>query len=126
MEKVTLASTDLFDLNKATLKKASPQLEQIAKTLTLHPEISSVVVTGYTDRLGKPAHNLELSQQRADNVKAFLVSHGVAPARIRAIGMGSANPVSSCPKMSRAKAIKCLEADRRVEIEPIMIERPAN
>ena len=48
-------------------------------------------IAGYTDASGSAAKNLELSQQRAEAVKAYLVSQGGDPARFEARGYGSQN-----------------------------------
>jgi OOP family OmpA-OmpF porin len=81
-----------------------------------------VTVEGHTDRLGTPDYNQRLSQERADAVKAYLVSTGkVDPMKITAVGKGESNPVTS-PEACRGAAataalIACLQPDRRVEIE---------
>ena len=64
---------------------------------------NKVLVSGYTDN--KPAgaalarqgitSNQDLSQKRADNVMAFLISQGVKPDLIAAKGFGDADPVAS-------------------------------
>ncbi len=123
LAQATLTVSDLFRLNKATLRKPPAALTELARTLVTHPEITLVRVTGYADRLGKKRHNQILSEARANAVKAYLVTQGVAPGRILTAGMGNADPVSRCPKMARAKAIACLHADRRVEISPVQVEK---
>ena len=55
--------------------------------------------------------------------KRYLVSKGVEDKRLIAIGRGEANPVIMCPDtMKRDDLIKCLEPNRRVEVEQIVIE----
>ena len=53
-----------------------------------------IEIGGYTDATGDPAANLQLSQQRADAVRAALVQAGVDPGMLVAKGYGSANPVA--------------------------------
>jgi OOP family OmpA-OmpF porin len=90
------------------------------------PQIKTVAITGYTDRLGTEAYNLELSQRRADAVKAYLVRKGVPANRLIAIGKGKANPVVQCKDSDRAALIRCLEPNRRVEVEQITVQRWAD
>jgi outer membrane protein OmpA-like peptidoglycan-associated protein len=84
----------LFDTGKATLQPASQeQLGNIAVILKAYPQVQ-VRIGGYTDNTGDPAANLQLSQQRADNVMAELVRQGVDPSRISATGYGQENPIA--------------------------------
>jgi outer membrane protein OmpA-like peptidoglycan-associated protein len=52
------------------------------------------VVEGHTDSQGSESYNLTLSQNRADAVRAYLVSRGYNANRIEAHGIGKARPVS--------------------------------
>jgi OOP family OmpA-OmpF porin len=79
--------------------------------------VTSIVVTGYTDRLGSDAYNKKLSEKRADNVAKTLTAIGIA-GPIEQRGLGKANEVEACTGIkNRAKLIKCLAPNRRVTIE---------
>ena len=116
------SSDVLFDFGKANLKPAAA-----ASLDAAHDEISklglaspSVQVNGYTDRIGKDAPNLALSQRRAETVANYIVSKGVNPANVTAVGYGEANPVTgnTCDAVKGRKAlIACLAPDRRVELQ---------
>ena len=84
----------LFDTNQATLQPASnEQLRNIAAILKAYPNVK-IKIGGYTDNTGDAAANLNLSQDRADNVKAELEKLGIAPDRMEAQGYGQDHPVA--------------------------------
>ncbi len=122
-EKVTLSATELFGFNSAELTSAQPRLDEIAAALTADPSITDVDINGYADRLGSSAYNLKLSQRRADAVRSYLIGKGIAEGRLKAYGRGEANPVVTCNEKNRSELIRCLEPNRRVEVEQITIER---
>jgi len=122
-ERVTLSATELFAFDRSDLSMPQPKLDEVAAALSRSPQMSNITISGYTDRLGSEAYNMKLSQRRADTVKAYLVSRGVAANRLSAVARGEANPVVQCNDKNRIALIKCLEPNRRVEVEQIVIER---
>nr|WP_202414279.1 OmpA family protein [Duganella flavida] len=122
-EKITMSATKLFAFDSDKLAADTPKLDEIAAALNANTGIDNVVITGYTDRLGSDKYNQKLSERRANAVKAYLVSKGVADSRLKAEGKGEANPVVQCNNKKRADLITCLEPNRRVEVEQITIER---
>jgi outer membrane protein OmpA-like peptidoglycan-associated protein len=126
MERITLSAKELFEFDHATLKKPQPKLDEIAHVMKRHEEIASVRITGYTDRIGTDSYNQKLSERRAKAVKDYLVAQGVEASRLEAVGRGEANPVVECNDADKAALIKCLEPNRRVEVEPITITVPKN
>jgi OOP family OmpA-OmpF porin len=122
-EKITLSATELFAFDSATLNMPQPKLDDIAAALQADPAITDVDVVGYADRLGSAKYNLKLSKRRADAMRDYLSSKGVDATRMKAYGKGSANPVVTCNNKKRADLIKCLEPNRRVEVEQITVER---
>lgn len=85
-----------FASDSAVLDPASqPTLVQMAKVLTEQPALK-VYVVGHSDATGNLAHNLDLSQRRAEAVVAALVKdYHIAPARLAAKGLASYAPVAS-------------------------------
>ena len=85
----------LFDTAQATLKPgAKEKLAKISGLLLSYPTLR-MTVEGHTDSVGGDDYNLKLSQRRADSVRDYLVSNGIASANIEAHGMGKDNPVAS-------------------------------
>jgi OOP family OmpA-OmpF porin len=123
-EKVTLSATELFGFDSAKLSMPQPKLDEVAAALMADTSINEIDITGYTDRLGKPKYNQKLSERRANAVREYLVGKGVAGERLKAFGKGEANPVvTDCKQKKRKELIACLAPNRRVEIEPITIEK---
>jgi outer membrane protein OmpA-like peptidoglycan-associated protein len=123
LERYTLSAKELFGFDEATIRGRNAKLDEIAEVMKRNPAIDSVRITGYTDRIGSDSYNLGLSQRRAQAVKAYLVARGVEARRLQAIGKGKADPVVECHDKDRAALIRCLEPNRRVEVERIVVER---
>ncbi len=76
------------------LSRSFPLLANVAAVLTAHPEIAHIRVSGHTDNRGARAHNLDLSQRRAQSVVRHLVDVGhIDAARLTAVGYGPDHPV---------------------------------
>jgi outer membrane protein OmpA-like peptidoglycan-associated protein len=104
-----------FDYDESLVNTHSKKLLDSAVTyLKKYPEVH-IEIEGYTDNTGTDDYNLPLSQQRADEVKDYLVSKGIELKRIlRTIGSGSSKPVdSNDTEDGKAK-------NRRVEIRLVM------
>jgi outer membrane protein OmpA-like peptidoglycan-associated protein len=92
---ITLSGGVLFASAKYDLLPAAQtNLSQVADVLSKSDPDSKITVAGYTDSQGGEAYNVELSRHRAEAVRSFLVSHGVAPDRITAEGFGPSQPVA--------------------------------
>ena len=114
-----LRADSLFAPGSAKLSaKAAKEIDSaFAASNLAYGDLSSIKVVGHADRMGKPAANTKLSQQRALAVKDYLVSKGVAPAIITAEGHGADEPVAQCPaKLHGKKLSACLAPDRRIVI----------
>ena len=68
-------------------------LELVAERLRENPDLR-VRIEGYTDERASEAHNLELSQERAEAVKRILVGLGIAEGRLDTVGLGEADPIA--------------------------------
>ena len=93
---ITLDGQVLFVTGKAELLPiARDRLNQVAQSLKELDDDKLVSVEGFTDSRGADDTNMKLSQDRANAVKDYLVSQGVKPEKLRAVGRGEANPVAS-------------------------------
>ncbi|MER1939603.1 MULTISPECIES: outer membrane protein OmpA [unclassified Castellaniella] len=109
--KVVLNADTFFDFDKSTIKPEGRQvLDQVAQQAgTINLE--TIIAVGHTDSIGTEAYNQKLSERRANSVKQYLISKGVAADRIYAEGKGEMQPVAS-NKTREGRA-----QNRRVEIE---------
>jgi len=103
---------DLFFVQSRSeiLPESLPTLNKLVDMLNKHPELS-IELGGHTDNLGSKRANLELSLQRAESVKQYLLEQGISRKRIKAIGYGSKFPVIRGSDPDRAKI------NRRVEVK---------
>ncbi|MDR5902304.1 OmpA family protein [Halomonas icarae] len=92
---VTLQSDVTFAFDSAELRPgAASELNQVASTLNDNPEVR-VTIAGHTDAIGTNEYNLELSKDRADSVRDYLMSQGVAGDRMNTVGYGEERPVAT-------------------------------
>jgi OOP family OmpA-OmpF porin len=121
-KRVSFTAESLFGFDKVLLRpEGRAALDRFASDLK-GTQYQVITVEGHTDRLGSNAYNHKLSQERADSVKAYLVSSDRLEAgKINTKAMGETMPVTKADDCKGNKASKkliaCLQADRRVEIE---------
>lgn len=70
-------------------------LDAVVAVLRAHPEIAHVEIQGHTDNRGNAEHNRDLSQRRANAVRAYLISRGIEESRLSARGYGPDRPLES-------------------------------
>jgi len=100
-----------FYTNSARLLPYSIRpIQELAAYLDSHPNVNAVI-KGHTDDVGEEAANLQLSQARAEAVRSVLISLGISPDRIKAVGYGE-----SAPKV-RGQSVEARALNRRVEVE---------
>lgn len=106
-----LKSDILFDTGKSELKPAAKSnLKQMAGIMQKYPE-NVLTVQGYTDNTGGQKVNEELSQKRAEAVRAALVENGMPAGTITTQGLGPSSPVAD------NKTADGRSKNRRVEIQ---------
>jgi outer membrane protein OmpA-like peptidoglycan-associated protein len=84
----------LFDTGKYSLKPgAREKLAKIGGIVLAHPGLK-LAVEGHTDSVGSDEYNQQLSEQRANSVRSYLVSQGVSADAVTALGFGKTRPVT--------------------------------
>jgi len=112
VEKVNYAAKRIqFKFSQAVITPESLKtLNEVADILKANPELK-LTIEGHTSNDGVYASNKKLSQERANNVKAYLESKGIAASRLTAIGYGPDRLIST-GKTAAEKA-----KNRRVEMK---------
>jgi outer membrane protein OmpA-like peptidoglycan-associated protein len=83
-----------FKTNSAHILPGSwAVLDRALKVLQDFPDVN-LEISGHTDSKGRDAYNLRLSQRRADSVKLYFVTRGVASSRLVSIGYGESRPIA--------------------------------
>ena len=112
-----VAALVLFDFDQAVLRPGeTPKLDELTAKLKGRA-FGTLSVVGHADRIGTDAYNLQLSGERAEAVRAYLVGKGVDAGSIRTEARGEREAVTgeACKNQGR-KRIDCLQPDRRVEV----------
>jgi outer membrane protein OmpA-like peptidoglycan-associated protein len=108
---ITLSGGVLFTSAKSDLlPSAQVKLNSVAEALTQQDPDSKIVVEGHTDSQGGESYNQDLSQRRAQAVRDYLVSRGIAADRVTSQGFGYSRSIAD-NKSPEGRA-----NNRRVEI----------
>lgn len=119
IEKVSLSSDVLFEFDKATLRpQGRDELDKLAERIK-DAEVQSILTVGYADPIGPEQYNRKLSQSRADAVRQYLATKGIDESRMQIEGRGETQEFTEgrCKGMKGNALIRCLEPNRRVDIE---------
>ncbi|MHA4845667.1 OmpA family protein [Flavitalea antarctica] len=95
IEKVNYAARNIF-FNTGSdqiQRKSYPGLDEVASIMQKSPGLK-LQIDGHSDNTGQASRNLRLSQQRAEAVKKYLVSKGIAADRLGATGYGDQKPLA--------------------------------
>jgi OOP family OmpA-OmpF porin len=117
--RMTLQAEVLFAFDKDVLKDEGKKIldVEVVEKMKAHPEVELVLITGHTDRIGDDKYNQKLSERRANQVKKYIASQGVADSRLHSVGKGETVPVVDCKGVRGKKLIECLQPNRRVVVE---------
>jgi outer membrane protein OmpA-like peptidoglycan-associated protein len=111
--------TVYFEFNKSVLtKEAKVRLDALIAKIKAVGAVEGGQLVGYADRIGTPGYNEKLSKKRVETVRAYMAAHGLNMKAAKTRWLGDTEPTTNCPKdMKRKELIRCLQADRRVEVE---------
>lgn len=112
--------TVYFNFNDSTLtEEARAKLDSLAVLLRREPDVQSLSIVGYADRIGSASYNQALSKKRALTVRDYLVAQGFKNVSVtKTRWVGKSRPSAQCAgtKVS-SDLIACLSPDRKVEVE---------
>jgi OOP family OmpA-OmpF porin len=108
---VVIQADALFDFDKSVVRPDGKKNIDDALAKLKGVDLEMVIATGHTDSVGTDAYNQKLSERRAAAVKEYLVSKGIASAKVTTIGKGESQPVAT------NKTAEGRQKNRRVDIE---------
>lgn len=109
-DSLIVLSEVLFEVNSFQLKsELLPKLDSIVVFMQRNPS-TRIEISGHTDNTGREAHNLKLSENRADAVAEYVVDKGIETSRVSFNGYGSSRPIAGNETESGRRK------NRRVEI----------
>lgn len=82
------------DLTEESKKALNIEAQRLKRVFSQHPN-AHAQISGYADSTGPASYNKKLSLRRAQTVRRYLVSQGVAASRLKAQGFGESNPVAT-------------------------------
>ncbi len=114
-ETITLKNIYFERASAVLLDESIPELEKIVSFMKNNPQIA-IELAGYTSSEGKDDYNLQLSRDRANSIKTWIVKHGINENRINAKGYGKENPVADNDteegrKLNRRVEFKIVKSD---------------
>ncbi|HHS95482.1 MAG TPA: hypothetical protein ENJ45_02750, partial [Phaeodactylibacter sp.] len=114
-----------YNFNDASIRPdAKIDLDALASLLQQYPDIE-IELASHTDSRGDEESNNKLSQRRAENAVEYLVSKGIAPSRMTAVGYGESQLRNGC-----SDGVDCTEEqhqyNRRTEVKVTKISQEIN
>lgn len=115
---ISISADVLFEFASARLSPGGQrELDRTIEPLRGDTTPYEVHIVGHADRIGSNAANQRISLERAQSVRDYLVSRGIAASRLTVEGRGSSEPVVQCQSVRGAAALKeCLAPNRRVTL----------
>ncbi len=114
---IDLAADVMFDFDKYKLRpEATKTLREVGQVVASYGD-APLFIAGHTDNKGTHAYKMNLSQNRAESVKKWLVDNaGIKPSRITTTGWGETKPVAPNRKPDGSDDPEGRQRNRRVEL----------
>lgn len=123
-EAVSMAIDVKFATGKADIQgdASTAEIQKIVDFMQKYPTVN-VTIEGHTDNRGNPAKNKQLSQKRADAVKAAVVAAGVDASRLSAVGYGADKPIADNNTEEGRAQNRRVVASAKAQTETIKMKR---
>lgn len=97
-----------FDFDSAAVKSGGfTEIDRVTPVLQKYNH-TAIQVEGHTDAVGSEQYNQQLSERRAAAVQNMLIQRGIDPKRIRSVGFGESQPVSSNNAVNRRVTLRII------------------
>lgn len=112
-----------YDFNKSVIRNGQARdLEALARLMSIYPGME-IELSAHTDSRGAAEANLQLSRERAESAKSYVVAKGIDAVRIKAVGYGETRPRNGC-----TDGVYCTESEYqfnvRTEVKVLKIDEP--
>lgn len=117
---VVVGDTVYFSRSSVQLSgEGEETLRRQAAWLNEHPGVT-VTIEGHTDSWGSRTQNMALGQRRAEEVRRFLISLGLAASRVTTVSYGEDRPKAVC------RMEQCWSINRRAVTVIVTMRSPSN
>jgi outer membrane protein OmpA-like peptidoglycan-associated protein len=97
-----------FDFDSAAVKSGGfAEIDRVTPVLQKYDH-TAIQVEGHTDAVGTELYNQQLSERRAAAVKNVLIQRGIDPKRIRSMGFGESQPISTSNAVNRRVTLRII------------------
>ncbi|MDN6860885.1 OmpA family protein [Pseudomonas sp. CAN2814] len=116
LQHITLSADATFGFGSAALRpQGVAALDDVVAKMK-RVQVTAIEIVGYTDRIGSVDSNNQLSFNRANAVRSYMVAQGIPASIINVDGRGSAEPLVECPGPKSQAVVECLAPNRRTTI----------
>ena len=99
----------VFELNKTDINmETAIELNKVVALLNKYPDLN-LTVKSHTDSRAPDDLSLKLTEERSKAIRSYLVSKGIDPSRIQALGLGESELLNAC-----SNGVKCTEEEHNI------------